>query len=136
MINQQWYKSIWSLDIKNQSWVEDTPKQIEFVLNTLKLKGNEKILDLACGFGRHSLYLANMGFDVVGVDITKDYIDDAKKEAENKNLKVKFINDDIRNICFENEFDVVLNLADGAIGYLENEALLEFEWNDCVECPA
>ena len=121
MIDPQWYKKDWTLDIKNQSWVEDTPNQINFIIKTLELKGNEKILDLACGFGRHSLYLSKLGYNVTGVDITHDYIVDAETEAKKLGLNIKFINDDIRNINFINEFDVVLNLADGAIGYLEND---------------
>jgi 2-polyprenyl-3-methyl-5-hydroxy-6-metoxy-1,4-benzoquinol methylase len=121
MINPQWYKNGWTLDIKNQSWVEDTPNQIDFLIKTLELRGNEKILDLACGFGRHSLCLAKLGYIVTGVDITKEYILDAKKEAKKLGVKIGFINDDIRNLKFYEEFDVVLNLADGAIGYLEND---------------
>jgi len=121
MKNPQWYKEIWTLDIKNQSWVEDTPNQVDFIIKTLELSGNEKILDLACGFGRHSLLLGKFGYDVTGVDITKDYIIDAQNEAKKMDLKINFIHDDIRNINLYEKFDVVLNLADGAIGYLEND---------------
>jgi SAM-dependent methyltransferase len=116
-----WYKHSWSLDIKQQSWVEDTERQVNFIIDHLKLKGNERILDLACGFGRHSLSFASKGFDVVGVDLTKEYIEDAKKTAEEKGLPVTFLLSDLREVKFKNEFDVVLNLADGAIGYLEND---------------
>ena len=111
----------WSLDIKNQSWVEDTENQVNFIIKTLGLKGNERILDLACGFGRHSLSFARRGFSVVGVDFTKDFIDDAIVTAKSASLKVDFILADIRDITYRNEFDVVLNLADGAIGYLETD---------------
>lgn len=121
MINQLWYKNIWTLDIKNQSWVEDTENQVIFIIKTLGLKGNERILDLACGFGRHSLSFASKGFDVIGIDITEEYIRDAKNTAKKKNLKIEFINADIRELKYKNEFDIVFNLADGAIGYLENE---------------
>lgn len=116
-----WYKEIWNLDIKNQSWTEDTKTQVDFIVKHLDLKGNERILDLACGFGRHSLELARRGFSVVGVDITEDYILDARKEAEREDLPAIFIHSDIRDLDFSGEFDVVLNMADGAIGYLENE---------------
>lgn len=119
--NSDWYKNIWTLDIKNQSWVEDTENQVNFIIDTLSLTGKERILDLACGFGRHSLSFARKGFCVVGVDITKDYIDDAIKSAEAFSLNIDFIHSDIRDLRFNNEFDVVLNLADGAIGYLEND---------------
>jgi 2-polyprenyl-3-methyl-5-hydroxy-6-metoxy-1,4-benzoquinol methylase len=116
-----WYKTIWTLDIKSQLWVEDTENQVNFIINMLSLTGKERILDLACGFGRHSLSFARKGYSVVGVDITKDYIDDAVKSAEAASLNIDFIHSDIRDLQFDNEFDVVLNLADGAIGYLEND---------------
>lgn len=116
-----WYKNIWGMDIKNQSWVENTSSQVDFIINALHLNGTERILDLACGFGRHSLELARRGFQVVGVDITPCYIDDASLTAGKENLDARFICSDIREISFDTEFDVVLNLADGAIGYLENE---------------
>ncbi len=119
-INPEWYK-YWSLDIKEQSWVEDTENQVDFIIKTLELTGKERILDLACGFGRHSLAFARRGFSVVGVDITKAFIDDAIKNAKSASLSVDFILSDIRDLTFKSEFDVVLNLADGAIGYLENE---------------
>lgn len=111
----------WSLDIKNHSWVEDTVNQVDFVIKTLELTGKEQILDMACGFGRHSLELARRGFTVVGVDYTKSFIDDARKSARKENLNVDFIHSDIRDIKFNNEFDVVLNMADGAIGYFDTD---------------
>lgn len=115
--DKTWYKNIWSLGIKNMSWVEETKSQVDFLWNMLDLTGKETILDLGCGFGRHSLELARRGCNVVGVDITKDYVDDANINAKKENLSVRFIHGDIRDIEFSNEFDFVLNLADGAIGY-------------------
>lgn len=41
-----------------------------------------RILDLACGIGRHSIELARRGFQVLGVDYAESYIDEAKKHAE------------------------------------------------------
>lgn len=120
-MESDWYKKIWTLDIQNQSWVEDTKRQVDFLAEKLKLKGNERILDLACGFGRHSLELARRGYEVVGVDITPDYIGYACGQADKERLNARFICSDIRDIDFENEFDIVLNMADGAVGYLEND---------------
>lgn len=120
-LDANWYKSIWSLDIKEQSWVEDTENQVDFIVSTLKLTGKERILDLACGFGRHALSLARRGFHVTGVDITKEFIQDAIQTANKEGLNAQFINADIRDLHITNEYDVVLNLADGAIGYLESD---------------
>jgi len=118
---EDWYKEGWSLSVKNHSWTEDTIRQVNFLIKTLKLTGRERILDLACGFGRHSLEFARRGFSVVGVDITKAYVEDAMLQAEKENLPADFLHMDIREVGFQEEFDVVLNMADGAIGYLENE---------------
>lgn len=120
-MSSDWYKKIWTLDIQNQSWVEDTKRQVDFLVEKLGIKGNEKILDLACGFGRHSLELARRGYDVTGVDITPEYVEYATTQAQAENLNARFICSDIRDVNFINQFDIVLNMADGAIGYLENE---------------
>lgn len=55
-----------------------------FLIDQLKLQGNERILDLACGYGRHSLELARRGYDVTGIDITSEYIKYATEQAKNQ----------------------------------------------------
>lgn len=120
-MDSDWYKKIWTLDIRDQSWVEDTVRQVDFLVEKLALRGDEKILDLACGFGRHGLELARRGFHVTGVDITPAYIDFAEQQAKREHLPAKFICADVREVSFDGTFDVVLNMADGAIGYLEND---------------
>ena len=120
--SSDWYKKNWSLEIKQQSWVEDTQRQVEFIIQTLRLNGSEKIMDLACGYGRHALLFAKKGYSDTGIDITEPYIHDARINAEKMGLtNASFIHEDIRNVNFSEEFDVVLNLADGAVGYLETE---------------
>lgn len=120
-IDPQWYKKIWTLDIQDLSWVERTTHEVDFVVEALQLQGPERILDIACGFGRHALELARKGYSVVGVDITPEYIEEARKRVRESRLEAKFICADLRDVSFHKEFDVVLNLADGAIGYLEND---------------
>lgn len=116
-----WYKKIWTLDIMDQSWVEDTARQVDFVIDRLGLKPGDRVLDLACGFGRHSIELARRGCSVVGVDITPDYVDHAAKIAAQCGLDAQFILSDIRETAFDSEFDAVINMGDGAVGYLEND---------------
>lgn len=120
--SSDWYKKNWTLDIKNMSWVEGTLNEVDYLIELCRLRGTERILDLACGYGRHALEFAKRGYEVVGVDITESYIEDARKSAEELGLShVSFLCCDIREVTFCEEFDVVLNLADGAIGYLEND---------------
>ncbi|MDD3154338.1 MAG: class I SAM-dependent methyltransferase [Victivallaceae bacterium] len=121
-LDRDWYRNVWTLDIQNQSWTEDAARQVDFIIQTLHLSGKERILDLACGFGRHALEFARRGYPVVGIDLTQAYVEYAKNSAKAANLPAQFYCMDLREVAFKNEFDVVLNLADGAIGYLENES--------------
>jgi SAM-dependent methyltransferase len=111
----------WSLEIKTMSWVEHTTEEVDFIVSALHLRGHERILDLACGFGRHALELARRGYAVVGVDITPAYIADARATAQRERLAVTFLEGDVRDVAFRDEFDVVLNMADGAIGYFATD---------------
>ena len=120
-MEKDWYRRIWTLDIQDQSWVEDTKRQVDFLISALHLRGGERVLDLACGFGRHALELARRGYDVTGIDITPEYIRHASAQAEKEGLRAHFFCKDIRELTYCQEFDVVLNLADGAIGYLEDD---------------
>lgn len=117
-----WYRKNWTLEIKNMSWVENSAREVDFILDLCDLRPGARILDLACGFGRHALELAKRGYAVVGADITPAYISDAQENARRLGLNnAEFICCDVREVAFREEFDLVLNLADGAIGYLESD---------------
>ncbi len=79
-----------------------------------------RILDLACGHGRHANYLAELGHRVTGVDITAGLLEIAKKDAEEREVTVKYIQEDMREISFKDEFDRVLLLYT-SFGYFEDE---------------
>lgn len=111
----------WSLDIKEMSWVEHATEEVDFLVEALGLQGGERILDLACGYGRHALELARRGYRVVGVDISEPYIQDARATAAHEGLAVELLQADVRALAFRDAFDVVLNMADGAIGYFDAE---------------
>lgn len=82
----------------------------------LKLAPNSRILDLACGKGRHAQYLNSLGFDVIGVDLSPKSIEFAK-QFENDTLIFKV--HDMR-LPFQQKFDAVFNLFT-SFGYFENE---------------
>ena len=88
---------------------------LDNISNEFKKK-NARILDVACGKGRHAKYLNSIGFDVTGVDLSLNSIEYAKK-YENK--KLKFHQHDMRNVFEENKFDIVTNLFT-SFGYFDN----------------
>lgn len=63
-----------------------------------------KVLDVGCGPGIHSIRLAKMGFDVVGVDISKSAILKAQQNANAEGLDILFIIEDIENLTFEDDY--------------------------------
>lgn len=80
----------------------------------LNLPEDAKILDLACGKGRHSIYLNNLGFNVTGVDISRNSIEIANQSA---NDTLQFHVHDMRE-PLEQEYDAIFNLFT-SFGYFD-----------------
>ena len=87
------------------------------LINRLQIDKNSSILDLACGRGRYSLYLSNIGHKVTGIDISKENISEAKK---NESDKLNYILHDMR-YPLNQKFDLILNLFT-SFGYYEKDA--------------
>jgi cyclopropane fatty-acyl-phospholipid synthase-like methyltransferase len=83
----------------------------------LNLPEKAKVLDLACGKGRHSIYLNQLGFDVIGADLSENSISEASK---NSNTSLHFQVHDMRE-KMEEQFDAIFNLFT-SFGYFENDA--------------
>ena len=88
---------------------------IDNLINYLQSKPQEKFLDVACGKGRHSKYLASKKMDVCGIDLASNSIAEAKK-METENLH--FYEHDMRRIFRVNYFDVVCSFFT-SMGYFE-----------------
>ena len=86
------------------------------ITHYLNLPEDSKILDLACGKGRHSIYLNQLGFDVLGADLSENSIIEASKNT-NKTLNFKV--HDMR-MPFENKFEAIFNLFT-SFGYFEKD---------------
>ncbi len=97
----------------------EAEKQVEFIEQTIPLKHGNKILDLACGYGRHSIILARKGYCVTGYDLSADYIREAKQEAEEVGVKLDFQQIDMRRLDLSQEYDVILSLSTSLAFYDE-----------------
>ncbi len=82
----------------------------------LNLPEKAKVLDLACGKGRHAIYLNQLGFDVIGADLSENSIAIASK---NSNDTLHFQVHDMR-LPFDDKFDAIFNLFT-SFGYFEND---------------
>jgi SAM-dependent methyltransferase len=84
--------------------------------NYLNLPPKASVLDVACGKGRHALYLNQLGFTVTGIDLSENNIRYAK-QFENDSLHFE-----VYNMClpYPKKFDAVFNLFT-SFGYFEEE---------------
>lgn len=98
---------------------ENAPLEVEKVISLLQLKKGANILDLGCGTGRHSLEFARRGFQVVGIDRTAMFLKEAKTRAAKEELKVQFMEGDMRTFVNSEKFDAIVNLFT-SFGYFED----------------
>lgn len=76
-----------------------TAREVDRILAAARIQPGTRILDLGCGIGRHSLEFAKRGFDVVGLDFSKDYLAQAIQAQKQKRLpNLQFVQGDMRKI--------------------------------------
>ncbi len=69
----------------------------------------QKILDLACGYGRLTIPLAKAGYKIEGIDLAPNFIKDARILAKKSNVKIKFKIGDMCSLPYKNsEFDAII----------------------------
>ena len=105
-----WFASWFDTDFYHILYKHRDAKEAQLFMTNLvsflELKKGNKILDLACGKGRYSVFLNSLGYDVIGADLSQNSIDFAK-QYENDTLK--FVQHDMRD-SFDSKFDAIFNL--------------------------
>ncbi len=120
---QEWWQNIFNQDYI-KTYIDTTPEeitnqQVSFLIKKLKPISKKKILDLGCGYGRHSLMLAKSGCSVTGLDYSKHFLKIAKENAKKEKIGANFIFGDMRKLPFKNEFDAVICMFT-SFGYFYN----------------
>ncbi len=89
---------------------EPTQVFVDFFQDHSKIRDGRRVrvLDIGCGQGRDALFIARLGHQVTGVDLSANGIRDLTKAAHVENLPVVGIVADINNYTPEGLFDVVL----------------------------
>lgn len=125
-VQPDWWKRIFnSLYLRTDGDVvndqEITRREVDTFMRLLGLKPEDRILDLCCGHGRHSLELARRGFkNVEGLDRSRYLIQKAKTLAKKEGLEIKFREGDARDLPYPNDsFDVVMILGN-SFGYFDS----------------
>jgi SAM-dependent methyltransferase len=118
--NQNWYSSWFDTPYYHILYKDRNYREAQVFMDNLthylNLPEKAKVLDLACGKGRHSIYLNQLGYDVLGADLSENSIAEASK---NSNETLHFKVHDMRE-PFEEKFDAIFNLFT-SFGYFEND---------------
>ena len=94
----------------------EAKKFIQTLMGHLKLPSSSKLLDLACGKGRHSKTLNELGYDVLGVDLSENSINEAIRLS---NDTLSFRVHDMREVLVGAKFDAIFNLFT-SFGYFDS----------------
>ncbi len=100
------------------AFTKGTEQEVDFLVGAFGLGPGARVLDVGCGPGRHSLALARRGCDVVGVDLSPDFVALARAAAGAEELSARFEIGDVRALAYDGEFDAVVCLCQGGFGLL------------------
>lgn len=89
---------------------ERTRGEVAGILALLQLAPGVRVLDLACGRGRHSVALAEAGMDVTKVDLSETLLERAQRDAAEAGVEVEWVRAEMREIGWNGEFHGVLSL--------------------------
>jgi SAM-dependent methyltransferase len=95
-------------------------REVDFIEVSLGIERGGALLDLACGTGRHAVELARRGYQVVGLDLSLAMLARASDEAQERRIKMNFVQGDMREMTFAEQFDGVY-CWNTSFGYFEEE---------------
>lgn len=113
----EWFNTIYYHVLYKHRDYEEAAAFLDHLIDYFKIEPHAKILDLACGKGRHSIYLNKKGFDVTGVDLSEENI---KFASTKQNDTLHFAVHDMRDVFAKEEFNYVFNLFT-SFGYFDSK---------------
>lgn len=117
---EDWFSSEEYFSVYRHRDENDAEILTQLITRTFSLQPNSRILDIACGTGRHAISFAQKGFRVTGIDLNSKILEIAVKNSREKNLIIDFLNADMRNFSLENKFDLVCSLFT-SFGFFERD---------------
>lgn len=103
------------------AFTKGTDQEVRFLLDLLGLPEGARVLDVGCGPGRHAVALAQAGLAVTGVDISRRFLDLAAERARAAGVGAAFFHVDARAMPFDDEFDAVISICQGAFGLMAGD---------------
>ena len=117
---KDWFASEDYLKVYNHRDSKDAQNLSNLIIKTINPQPKDFILDAACGAGRHGLYFAHKGYNVVGFDLSRTLLHKAREDAKSMGIIPNLVQADIRRVYFKQKFFAVLNLFT-SFGYFETD---------------
>ncbi len=114
MDSSTYWESMYQKPLSEISWeIEQPPQELVELIESKKIQSPSRVLDLGCGTGNYSVYLARSNFQVTGIDISEEAIRIAQKRAEKEKLPIQFISADLFSMppTYTHRFDFILDYS-------------------------
>ena len=112
-----YYKEIW----RHIFPAKTTLAEVDFLITDCKLNAGSSVLDIMCGYGRHSLELARKGIKVTAVDNLYDYINEIKEKAEAEKLPLRPLFADVLEMRLDQQYDVAICMGNSLQAFDEKD---------------
>jgi SAM-dependent methyltransferase len=117
-VPKRWYEDFFGPDYLVRYVHPETAAEIEAIEKILHLRKGARILDVACGSGRHTIGLAKRGYRVTGYDLSRPLLAEARKAARRAGVKATFVQGDMRRLRFASAFDAAISMFT-SFGYFD-----------------
>lgn len=115
-------------------FTKGSAQEVTFLVELLDLPPEARLLDVGCGPGRHAVPLAEAGYAVVGIDVSRPFLDLAAEAARRAGVGAGFFQVDARQMPFDDEFDAVVSICQGAFGLMgKDDALILRRMREAVK---
>ena len=118
-VYDEWYLGPASYNFDPPEFVR---RHFPFYEKALLLSKDDEILEAGCGTGSYSREFARRGYHIVGMDLSPNFLSEAKKITERENMEIEFILGDYNEMSFEEKFSVIF--FEGSFFYQSKEGLV------------
>ncbi|MEW6580047.1 MAG: class I SAM-dependent methyltransferase [Chloroflexota bacterium] len=104
------------------AWANNTALEVQFAVNHLRLAAGDRLLDLGCGWGRHSLPLVARGLRVTGLDLSHELLALARYHARQHGLAVDWVEGDLAHPPLRGPFDAIAQFCGNLLTWFPDRA--------------